>query len=230
MSIIDGISWFALMNMYYFEINQLFQANKYNNNLNENKDSTCWMFCIAIKIKNSIELNMKTVKFLIVLVSLIGLISCNNRAGKEISTLNVDRYIELLKANQYDSLNLPAFTYLDIPALLEYRNETQMITNFPRNGISSLYAPDCKLGMYVLWTIESIRAVAINSERLIMRFPSQNAILALKDSAVLSLVNDSISHEIAAKSYFDWWENNKQKNFSEFKNIDPLAGTNYKWH
>lgn len=84
--------------------------------------------------------------------------------------------------------------------------------------------------MYVLWTIESIRAVAINSERLIMRFPSQNAILALKDSAVLSLVNDSISHEIAAKSYFDWWENNKQKNFSEFKNSDPLAGTNYKWH
>ncbi|MBP6663059.1 MAG: DUF4943 family protein [Paludibacter sp.] len=135
-----------------------------------------------------------------------------------------------MKANQYDSINLPAFTYNDIPTLLKYRNDTQVITNFPHNGISSLYAPNCTLGMYVLWTIESIRAVSINSKYLIMRFPSQNPILALRDSVDLMLVNDDTSHKIAAKAYFDWWENNKQKNFGEFKDIDPLVETKYRWH
>jgi len=63
-----------------------------------------------------------------------------------------------------------------------------------------------------------------------MRFPSQNPILALRDSAELKLVYDDTSHEIAAKAYFDWWDSNKQKNFSEFKNLDPLKETKYKWH
>jgi hypothetical protein len=171
---------------------------------------------------------MKTLKTFILLVAFAGLISCND--NKEISNLTVDRYVELLKANQYDSINLPAFTFNDIPALLKYRNETQVITNFPHNGISSLYAPDCTLGMYVLWTIESIRAVAINSKYLIMRFPSQNPILALRDSTELKLVTDETSHQTTAISYYDWWENNKQKNFNEFKNIDPLIETKYKWH
>ena len=171
---------------------------------------------------------MKPLKTFIVLITFIGLISCSD--NKEISSLTVDRYIELLKANQYDSINLPAFTYQDIPALLAYRNETRVITNFPHNGISSMYAPECKLGMYVLWTIESIRAVAIQSDRLIMRFPSQNPILALRDSTEMKLVYDTLSHEVAAKAYNDWWENNKLKEFNDFKSIDPLGGTNYKWH
>jgi hypothetical protein len=46
----------------------------------------------------------------------------------------------------------------------------------------------------------------------------------------LSLVYSNESHQIAAKAYFDWWENNKQKNFNEFKNIDPLKFTDYRWH
>lgn len=175
---------------------------------------------------------MKTLNFLIIMVSLTILISCNKNDTEEYPdpNPNVEKYIELLKSNQYDSLNLPAFTYLDIPALLKYRNETQIITNFPHNGISSLYAPDCTLGMYVLWTIESIRAVAINSEYLIMRFPSQNPILALRAVDELSLVYTNESHQIAAKAYFDWWQNNKQKNFDKFKNIDPLISTDYRWH
>lgn len=173
---------------------------------------------------------MKTLNFLIILISLIGIISCEKDDTEEIENISVEKYIELLKLNQYDSLNLPEFTYSDIPSLLNYRNETQIITNFPHNGISSLYAPDCKLGMYVLWTIESVRAIATDSPYLIMRFPSQNPILALRNSVELDLVYDNESHEIAAKAYFDWWENNKLKDFSEFKNIDPLGGTEYRWH
>jgi len=171
---------------------------------------------------------MKTLKTFIVLIAVVGFMSCAD--NKEISSSTVDQYIELLKANQYDSLNLPAFTYQDIPALLAYRNDTRVITNFPHNPISSMYAPDCTLGMYVLWTIESIRAVAIQSDRLIQRFPSQNPILALRESPEMTLVYDNLSQEVVAKAYNDWWQNNEKTTFKDFKTIDPLAGTSYKWH
>lgn len=173
---------------------------------------------------------MKALKYLYLLIVLTSVISCDKRDHEDINNLDVKTYIELLKSNQYDSLNLPSFTYIDIPALLQYRNETQIITHFPHNPISSLYGPECNLGMYVLWTIESIRAVSINSEYLIWRFPSLNPILALRNSVELSLVSDNVSHTVAAKAYYDWWENNKNKNFGDFKDIDPLEDTDYKWH
>jgi len=174
---------------------------------------------------------MKTLKYIFLIISIIiCIVSCDKKDNKDSKNLDVKTYIELLKSNQYDSLNLPSFTYKDIPALLQYRNETQIITNFPNNPISSLYGPECKLGMYVLWSIESIRVVSINSEYLIMRFPSQNPLLTLRNSVELSLVSDNVSHSIAAKAYYDWWETNKNKNFDDFKNIDPLADTDYKWH
>ena len=172
---------------------------------------------------------MKTVKFIIVLVSLIISTSCHEDNDEEIKNVNVDQYIELLKSGKYDAADLPAFTYLDIPALLAYRNETQKITNFPRNGISSFYQQDCTLGLYVLWTIESIRAVAINSKYLIGRFPSQNPLLEKSDYSELFL-DTKETHEITAKAYYNWWINNRNKDFSEFKNIDPLKNAGYKWH
>ena len=172
---------------------------------------------------------MKTLKLIIVLVYLIFSISCHKNNDEEIRNVNVDQYIELLKSGKYDSIDLPAFTYLDIPALLAYRNETQKITNFPRNGISSYYQKDCTLGLYVLWTIESIRAVAINSKYLIGRFPSQNPLLERSDYSKLFLDTNE-SNKIASKAYFDWWVSNNSKDFNEFKNIDPLKNTVYKWH
>jgi len=157
----------------------------------------------------------------------MGMTSCEkNDSGND----DVDNYIELLKSGQYDAYELPDFNHTDIPALLQYRNEHQMITNFPHNPISSLYVPDCKLGIYVLWTIESIRAVAIDSEYLIGRFPSLNPILAQRDAEELEIVNADRSHEIVARAYDDWWENNRGKDFDDFKNIDPLIDTEYSWH
>jgi len=103
-----------------------------------------------------------------------------------------------------------------------------VITNFPKNGISSLMAPECKLGMYVLWTIESIRAVEINSKYLIGRFPSQNPILALRSSPELELVYDQKSHEAAAKAYYEWWNSNIL--LANRLKTDPLKETDYRWH
>ncbi len=140
----------------------------------------------------------------------------------------VEEYISQLKSNQYTSFELPDFSPSDIPALLNYSNDTRIITNFPHNGISSLWAPECKLGIYVLWTIESIRAVEIKSERLVGRFPSQNPILGLRKASEMVLVYDDKSQREAAKAYYEWW--NSGYLLSEKMRIDPLKDTDYQWN
>jgi hypothetical protein len=172
---------------------------------------------------------MKTLRTLIVCISLMSFLGCDKEKSEGLINVDVNRYVELLKEGKYDALELPAFTYKDIPALLEYRNEHQLITKFPVNGISSMGMLDCSLGMYVLWTVESIRAVAIDSEYLIGRFPSQNPIVQ-KRTEPFGLEYNNEVHEIVSKAYYDWWEENKSKEFDEFKNIDPLMDTEYRWH
>jgi hypothetical protein len=160
---------------------------------------------------------------LIILALVFGLIGCE----KQVDNPAVETYINQLKSNSYASPELPAFQPSDIPALLKYRNETMVITNFPHNGISSLWAPECKLGMYVLWTIESIRAVEVKSKYLIGRFPSQNPILALRASTELMLVYDDNSQNEAAKAYYHWWH--AVYIFNDKMKTDPLEDTDYKW-
>ncbi|WP_430811455.1 MULTISPECIES: DUF4943 family protein [unclassified Carboxylicivirga] len=172
---------------------------------------------------------MKTLKFLVFCILSFSVLSCDNDENNEANRLSVEEYIDHLKAGKYDSLELPNFTSKDIPALLKYRNETQMIEDFPVNGISSFYMPECPLGMYALWTIESIRAVAIDSEYLIGRFPSQNPIVKKKGDA-FEVESGSEIQKIVAKAYFDWWAENKNLDFAKFKNTDPLSETDYTWH
>jgi hypothetical protein len=163
------------------------------------------------------------------MVKLLFLIILSLLAGCERTTNpGVEEYINQLASDQYTSYELPDFQPSDIPALLNYRIDTRVITNFPHNGISSLWAPECKLGMFVLWTIESIRAVEIKSENLIGRFPSQNPILALRNSSRLELVYDDRSHMEAAKAYYDWWYSAYL--LSDKMRMDPLNDTGYKWH
>jgi hypothetical protein len=165
---------------------------------------------------------MKNFKILVLIIFLFSALGCDKDDEVDMNNIEVEKYIELLKKGEYKSWELPPFTAEDIPTLLQYRNESQMITGFPRNLLSSLGMPECKLGMYVLWTIESIRAVAIKSEYLTGRFPSQNPVLFIRTS--------DESHAVAAKAYFDWWNENKHKDFDTFKNIDPIAETDYRWH
>ena len=172
---------------------------------------------------------MKILRTLIVCVTLISFLGCDNNEKEGLSKVDVNRYIELLKEGKYTSLELPEFTHNEISTLLEYRNETQMIKNFPINDISSLWLPACKLGMYVLWTIESIRATAIDSKHLIGRFPSQNPIVQKREEPY-GIDDENEAHQIISQAYIDWWENGKGNEFDVLKNIDPLLKTEYRWH
>ncbi len=159
-----------------------------------------------------------------------GLSSCQEDSQAPTNAIDVEAYIESLKTGQYQFTTLPDFTHEDIPALLEYINETNIISDFPRNPISSFYMKECELGVYALWTIESIRAQSIQSDRLVMNFPSQNPVLMKRNSNDLELITDRTAYENASQAYHDWWQANKDKRFSEFNSLDPLASTNYTWH
>jgi len=167
---------------------------------------------------------MKTLIVFLTLIVMISLAGCE----KQLENPEVETYINQLKSNSYTSYELPAFKPSDIPAILKFRNETLVIKNFPRNGISSLWMSECSLGMYALWTIESVRAVEIQSKYLIGRFPSQNPILALISSTDLQLVYDLKSQKVAAKAYNDWWYSVHL--FKDKMKIDPLKDTDYRWH
>lgn len=169
---------------------------------------------------------MKTLRPLLFFVLLVGLLSCEKSESPEIS---VDHYVELLRSGKYDSWELPIFSSKDIPKLLSYRNELQPISTFPINRISSSTTPSCSLGMYVIWTIESIRARSIGSAYLTGTFPSQNPVVELRENFESIDQNQQVQKEVA-DTYFDWWNTNEAKDFSEFDQVDPLATTAYRWH
>lgn len=173
---------------------------------------------------------MKPLKILVLCFSLISIIGCNKNDSVDLNNIEVEEYVELLKKGEYEPFaDLPNFSSADIPSLLEFRNKTQIITDFPHNPISSTWGSECSLGMYVLWTIESIRAVAINSKYLIGRFPSQNPFVQKRED--WSHIEHSVEiQKIISNAYFDWWEENRDKEFDDFKNMDPLLRTEYRWH
>ncbi len=176
-------------------------------------------------LKDIQQLDGKTMKakcILLILSLYLVTIGCEKQNKPE-----VENYVALLKSGQYDSCDLPAFNSSEIPTLLKYASDTTSITKFPRNGISSYMQMECNLGMVVLWTIESIRAVEIKSERLIARFPSQNAILQLRIPP-FEWVFDNVPQLFAAKAYNDWWYSDHL--FKNIMKIDPLKDTPYKWH
>ncbi|MEP0713358.1 DUF4943 family protein [Algoriphagus sp.] len=170
---------------------------------------------------------MKTLKTLLTCLFLLTILGCEDDSDP--SVISVEKYVELLKQGKYTADQLPDFSSSDIPALLAYRNESQPIKDFPVNTLSSSLTLECSLGMYVLWTIESVRARATNSQFLFQTFPSQNPVVETKVDFGWIEQSDAVRATVA-QSYFDWWENNQDKGFENFKAIDPLLSTEYRWH
>lgn len=170
---------------------------------------------------------MKTLTSAALCIILLGFFGCQDESDPP--KMSVERYVDLLKAGKYNYAELPEFTSKDISKLITYRNENQMITDFPTNGISSSWTPECSLGMYILWTVESIRARSIESKFLIGTFPSQNPVVEKRENFE-GIEQDNVVRATIADSYFQWWETNKHKDFDQFDQLDPLADTAYRWH
>jgi hypothetical protein len=165
---------------------------------------------------------MKTNIIIILILSFL-MTSCEK---SKLENMTVKKYIKLLESGSYEYMELPPFDSKDIPELLEYVDDTQLIKDFPVNPTSSLIGPDCKLGVFALWTIESIRVCSISTDRLFYRFPSANPILMFKDYNS-SVFDEEIAYQTAVKAYQDWWSSNND--FLQIKNINPLDTTDYKW-
>jgi hypothetical protein len=167
---------------------------------------------------------LKIHKFFLIILIIPLWVDCEWNSYFDTDNPAVHKYIELLRANKYDSLYLPRLSVDDIPALLKYRNESLVITKFPRNPISSYYNSGCRLGVYVLWSIESIRSTAVKSPLLILGFPSQNPMLVRRNVQGLEIADEADAQEIAAKAYYDWWYS------SGNPVVDPLEKTKFMWH
>ena len=169
---------------------------------------------------------MKTKTILAVLI--IGITTLGCQKNQTDINSDVENYISLLKSNSYESEYLPDFKPEHIPALLKHINDTLLISNYPHNPISSLHGSDCKLGVLVLWTIESIRKTEINGKKHPMnRYPSLNPVLKSKDSNEPGQDKNNNSQRIAAMAYYSWW--NTIIPFEQLKSVDPLDQTNLDW-
>jgi len=169
-------------------------------------------------------------KYLFLLVIIVSALACTQKDSEEPQVMSVARYVELLKSNQYKAMELPAFNHAQIGELIQYVGEEEIIKSAPANPISSMNVSEIRLGIYVAWTIESIRKVAIENVEPFGRFPSLVPGLRMKDPDAFLPVSDDQSHLIIAKAYKNWWEENKSKPFDDFMNIDPLENTPYTWH
>lgn len=173
---------------------------------------------------------MKTAIQALSLCLLLCLISCQED-DVQANQSEVDRYIARLQSGDYNEIELPPLTAEAIPALLKYRNDTTRITSFPRNPLSSLYNPDCTLGMYVLWTIESIRLTYLQQENMMPgRFPSLNPMLARRGTDELEWLDRVTAQQMAASLYQIWWQHAQHMDLTVHMQIDPLAESDFYWH
>lgn len=166
--------------------------------------------------------NIMKLKLLLLLV--LGLCACKQNLLDKESGKAVEEFVKQLKKGSYKEYGLPEFESKHIPELLKYSNDTSIITQFPRNGISSAWFPEVYLGTYILWNIESVRARAINSKFLTPGgFPSLNPHLGKRTPDETWTTLSKEAQKIASDAYHLWW-----KQGGAFDS-DPLATTDYEW-
>ncbi len=161
-------------------------------------------------------------KILICIAMCFLVVSCNKQ-GSELS--NVGTFIEILKENKIEKIEAPIFSKNDISELLNHRSDDLNISNFPRNPLSSFYMEEVAIGMYILWTIESIRMETINDPNFYL-FASLNPRIIRIPSG--ELVNQDVILAEVAKAYLNWW--NSSLSLEEKLQINPLEKLDLKWN
>ncbi len=146
-------------------------------------------------------------------------IGCNNKDKLTI----VDTFIEDLKQSS-TKIVIPDFDVNDIAELLNFRNDQFITSNFPVNPLSSYYMEEVTVGMYVLWTIESVRMEEIKDPNFYL-FASLNP-RVLTESTGATVDQNMILHDVA-KAYFDWWNSNLP--IEDKLKINPLQVLDLRW-
>ena len=150
------------------------------------------------------------------------LVSCSK--GDEPKT-EVDKFVQQVKQDKYISDSLPEFAPDAIPVLLASANDFNKITKFPVNPLTAFGPAKLTVGECLMWTIENIRLNYGNYSAI--SFPSFVPELHPKDFDIQRLTDIQL-HEVY-KLYYDWWYNNKGKDFEEFRKINPLQDSSYVW-
>ncbi|WP_158602526.1 DUF4943 family protein [Proteiniphilum sp. X52] len=122
-------------------------------------------------------------------------------------------------------LEMPVFSPVDIPVLLELASDTTHIRDYPLNPISSRRPfPEGRgyfiLGECLLWTVEGIRNGA--------RYGSLDPFLVRSETDTDGNYMALTTKEILAvrELYIEWWKNHKNGNW---KGVNPLEDSGYIW-
>ncbi|MEG0647415.1 MAG: DUF4943 family protein, partial [Bacteroides sp.] len=116
---------------------------------------------------------------------------------------DIELFVKQLKAGKYNTKNekglveVPNFTEKDIPALLKYAENLDIISSFPSayNGNSG----KIRLGECMLWIVESIRLgfpASLGCKMVHANAPNYEALYFLSNEEVLDVV----------ARYRRWWE------------------------
>lgn len=157
-------------------------------------------------------------KFIFLLLSVISLsVGACKKNKTDNNKDSADKYVSLLVANKYPKYDIiPKLDKEDIDLLLKHANNSNVIENYPIPAFSAAaYGPQ-KVGMIILYTVESIRLqrpVGASSRPYVTDTAAQR-------KADLAEV---------AQHYISWWNKNKDKTAEELKNISPFEGTALTW-
>lgn len=142
---------------------------------------------------------------------------------------DVGLFVKQLKAGSYHTKNdkgvveVPHFTEKDIPELLSYAENLDVIPAFP--SVYNTNSGKIRLGECILWVVEGIRLgfpASMGCKMVEANAGNYEAIYFLSDAEVLD----------AAARYRRWWENRQYPRTAW--TIDPcynepLCGSGYRW-
>lgn len=160
---------------------------------------------------------------------------------KQTQVSDIDKFVDDLLTNNYNSGFAPDLSWEDIPALMEIANSTELLTNFPRNILGRYYVDQCQAGIIAMWLIDSIRKNEGKKPRkawYISPFPifqseeDTKQIAEFKsqgNDANVLIENSGKKLEMAYESFSDWWQIAQQMNPNKAKRINPLDDSGLKW-
>jgi hypothetical protein len=141
-------------------------------------------------------------------------------------TTVVEKFIEQVKRDKYTADTLPKFSPDAIPVLLQSATDFSKITKFPVNPVTAFRPVKLTVGECLMWTVENIR---LNYGKYTNEsFPSFVPELHLKTDINVPRLTDTQLKEVY-NLYYNWWSNNKVKDFEEFRTKNPLQDSAYVW-